>query len=119
MRTGLLLTVQPRYNEHVKDNTDLSKCVAALILATCALKDVMPKVGGEGRGERGEGRGERGEGGGGRGAGWCQCLSVCNSNVLLCMSCRRCLDKISLLFFTFGSYSFPQICPFHFHSLEK
>ena len=62
MRTGLLLTVQPRYNEHAYDNTDLSKCVAAPILATCALKDVMPEVGG-------------------RGAGWCQCLSVCNSNV--------------------------------------
>ena len=52
---------------------NLSKCVAAPILATCALKDVMPEVGG--RGEGGEGR-ERG-----RGAGWCQCLSVCNSNM--------------------------------------
>ena len=113
MRTGLLLTVQPRYNEHAYDNTDFSKCVAAPILATCALKDVMPEVGGRGRG-RGRGRGE-----GGGGAGWCQCLSVCNSNAkniffLLCMSCRRYLDKISLLFFTFGSSSFPQIFPFHF-----
>ena len=57
-----LLTVQPRYNKHAYDNTDLSKCVAAPILATCALKDVMPEVGG-----------------GERGAGWCQCLSVCLS----------------------------------------
>ena len=63
LRTGLLLTVQPRYNEHAYDNTDLSKCVAAPILATCALKDVMPEVGG------------RGDGGGGLG-GVNVCLSV-------------------------------------------
>ena len=55
---------------------NLSKCVAAPILATCALKDVMPEVG-----ERGEGGGGRGDGGEGTGAGCCQCLSVCNSNV--------------------------------------
>ena len=41
---------------------NLSKCVIAPILATCALKDVMPEVEG-------------------RGAGWCQCLSVCNSSL--------------------------------------
>ena len=34
---------------------NLSKCVIAPILATCALKDVMPEV--EGRGERGGGEG--------------------------------------------------------------
>ena len=53
MRTGLLLTVQPRYNEHAYDNADLSKCVAAPILATCAPtgKDVMPEVGGRGEGD--------------------------------------------------------------------
>ena len=71
LRTGLLLTVQPRYNEHAYDNTDLSKCVAAPILATCALKGVMAEV--VGKGERGEGRGERGEGGLG---GVNVCLSV-------------------------------------------
>ena len=68
MRTGLLLTVQPRYNEHAYDNTDLSKCVAAPILATCALKDVMPEVEGRGEGEGGRG--------GGRLGGVNVCLSV-------------------------------------------
>ena len=47
---------------------NLSKCVIAPILATCALKDVMPEV---------EGRGERGERGGGEGLGGVNvCLSV-------------------------------------------
>ena len=91
---------------------NLSKCVIAPILATCALKDVTPEV--EGRGERGGGEGLGG-------------INVCLSVIpalktfffLLCMSCRRRLDKISLLFFTFGSYSFsmaihrfPQNFPF-------
>ena len=49
---------------------NLSKCVIAPILATCALKDVMPEV--EGRGERGGGEGLDGVN---------VCLSVCNSNV--------------------------------------
>ena len=58
-----LLTVQPRYHEHMLMTIqNLSKCVESPILATCALKDVIPEREGSW-------------------AGWCQCLSVCNSNV--------------------------------------
>ena len=50
MRTGLLLQYNQDITNMLMTIQNLSKCVIAPILATCALKDVMPEVGGRGGG---------------------------------------------------------------------